>query len=139
MARSLMSHRWAWALGVPLSAVGAAYGQLADGNLDALTPGTPPDCATPAGAWQFPANYPALAACEVSVEQFSVVATSTFDPTHTGNSLALNINDLVDNMHLANVLPGGVITPSAGQIVRVEFDVWVQATGSGGSLYVGYD
>lgn len=89
MGRSIIARRWSWLLGVPLCAVGAAHGQLVDGNFDALAVGTPPDCTTPAGAWQFPANYQAGAACEVNATDYTIVATSSFDPTHTGNSLAL--------------------------------------------------
>jgi hypothetical protein len=139
MFRSTIARRCSWVLGVPLFAVGAAHGQLADGNLDGVPIGTAPDCATPAGAWQFPANYSTLAACETDPTQYTVVDTTTFDPTHPGNSLALNINDAVDNIHMCNLLTGGVITPAAGQIVRVEYDLWVNSTGDGGSLYVGYD
>src|SRR5437879_2466222 len=111
-------------LGVPLWAVGAAHGQMADGNFDALAVGTPPDCTTPAGAWQFPANYAAGAACEVTPTDYTIVLTSTFDPSRTGNSLSLNDVDAVNNEHLPNLLTTP-ITPTAGQIVRVEWDVWV--------------
>ena len=42
---------------VPLALVAAANGQiLSDGDFEALSVGTPPDCAAPAGAWAWPAN-----------------------------------------------------------------------------------
>jgi hypothetical protein len=127
------------AAGFALAVSAAARGQLIlDGNMDALVVGTAPDCSAPSGAWQFPANYTAAALCEINATDFSVVATNSFQPTGSGNSLALNITDAVDNIHLTNVLPAALPTV-AGQIIRVEWQVWVQATGGGASVYIGAD
>src|SRR5437762_947434 len=114
------SNRWCL-LGVPLAAVGAAHGQLADGNFDALAVGTPPDCATPAGAWQFPANYVAAALCEIDPNTWTIVPTNTFQTGASGNSLAMSLTDAVNNLHMCNILPAPIL-PGAGQVVRAEFD-----------------
>ena len=135
-SRSVRAARWF--LGVPLAAVGAAHAQLGDGNFDALAVGTAPDCATAAGAWQFPPTYVSAALCEVDPTYFTIVATNSFQTGAVGNSLALNITDAVDNMHMTNILPAP-ITPAAGQVVRAEFDIWVQATGGGATVYIGAD
>jgi hypothetical protein len=121
-----------------LAAVGTAHAQLGDGNFDALAIGTPPDCATPAGAWQFPATYVSAALCEVDPNSYTIVATNSFQSGAAGNSLALSITDAVNNFHLTNILPAPIV-PGAGQIVRCEFDLWVQATGGGGTVYIGAD
>jgi hypothetical protein len=109
-----------------------------DGNMDGLTVGTPPDCTAPAGAWQFPANYQAAALCEVQPTYYTIAATGSFDPTRSGNSLALAINDNVNNMHLTNILPAPIV-PAAGQVVRSTWEVFVEQTGGGGSVYIGAD
>src|SRR5690349_17950105 len=116
----------ACAAGVPVAFTAAASAQLIlDGNMNALAVGTPPDCAAAAGAWLFPANYQAVvpSLCEVNATDFQIVATNSFQPAATGNSMAVNITDAVDNLHLTNILPAPLPTV-AGQIIRVEWQVW---------------
>jgi hypothetical protein len=127
------------AAGIPLALAAAASGQLIlDGNMDALATGTAPDCAAASGAWQFPANYQTALLCEILATDFSIVATNSFQPAAVGNSLALDITDNANSLHLTNILPAP-IAEVAGQIVRVEWQIWVQPTGGGGSVYVGAD
>ena len=129
----------ACAAGIPLALAGGAFAQpILDGNMNALTPGTPPDCATAAGAWQFPASYVTALLCEINPGDYSIVATNTFQTGATGNSLAVNVNDPVNNLHVTNILPAPLPTV-AGQIIRVEWQTWVQATGGGGTIYIGAD
>src|ERR1043165_5090459 len=125
------------AAGIPLALSVSARGQLIlDADMNALAAGTAPDCAAASGAWQFPANYATALLCEINPTDFSVVATSSFQPAATGNSIALNIPDSVDSIHLTNILPAP-LPQVAGQIIRVEWQVWVQATGGGGTVYIG--
>jgi hypothetical protein len=124
-----------------LALAGSVQAQiLADGNLDALTPGTAPDCTTPAGAWMFPATYIAASLCEQTPDQFTIVPTASFDPGHAGNSLHLvATTDNATFMHLPNLFTS-VINEAPGLIVRVSFRIWVSTAGtSGGSVYVGGD
>jgi len=129
----------ACAAGVPLALAAVAQGQLIlDGNMNALAVGTAPDCAANAGAWQFPAAYVTALLCEINATDYSLVATNSFQPAASGNSLAVNANDAVDNMHLTNILPAPLPT-IAGQTIRIEWQVWVQSTGGGATVYIGAD
>ena len=121
---------------VPLALVAAANGQiLSDGDFEALSVGTPPDCATPAGAWAFPANYVTLGVCEALATEAQIVT----DPTGRGNSLHYNHDNAGTNVHLPNVF-NQVINEEPGLIVSVQFDVWIATAGvAGGSLYIGGD
>ncbi len=119
---------------------GAAWGQLInDGNFDALAVGTPPDNALAAGAWQFPANYITGLAAEVTPADFTIIATSTFDPSASGNSLAININNATANVHVTNLLTTP-IEERRGRFVHLKFRVWANSAGvGGGSMYIGAD
>ena len=121
---------------VPLALVAAANGQiLSDGDFEALSVGTPPDCAAPAGAWAFPANYVTAGVCEALATEAEIVT----DPTGRGNSLHYNHNNAGTNVHLPNIF-NQVINEEPGLIVSVQFDVWIATAGiAGGSLYVGGD
>ena len=126
-------------LGLPLVLVGAAHGQLInDGNFNALAVGTAPDCTAAAGAWQNPEAYITALLCEINATDYSIVATSSFQTGAVGNSLALDMTDAANSLHLTNILPAP-IPEVAGQTVRVEFQVWVQPTGGGGTVYIGAD
>lgn len=114
---------------------------LLDGNMNSLATGTPPNCDLAAGAWQFPPDYVTALLCEVNPGDLSIVATNSFQPGASGNSLAMDIN-LADpnlNIHLTNLLTS-TIPETPGQLVTVNFDIWVP-TGAhgGGSMYVGGD
>ncbi len=120
-------------------AAGAPGQTINDGNFDALAIGTPPDNATPAGAWQFPANYIAMVLGEVLPTNYSIVATGPVP----GNSLAMNVNSATANIHLTNILPA-IINEVPGRTIRVGFRVFVPDFGpalpwGGGSIYVGAD
>ena len=124
------------ALFVPLSLVQGASGQLLlNGDFESLTIGTPPDCATPAGAWEYPANYLTNSLCEVLPTESEIVS----DPQGRGQALHFIHNNENNNVHLTNLLPS-VINEEPGLIVRVRFDAWIPTGGiAGGSLYVGGD
>src|SRR5437868_4045219 len=92
-----------------------------DGDIDALAVGTPPDNATYAGAWGFPANYVTAAVVETDPGQFHIAATNSFETGATGNSLRLDITDTTANVHLPNVFTQ-IIPAAVGQTVRVKFD-----------------
>jgi hypothetical protein len=122
---------------------GAACAQIVlDGNMDALTPGTAPDYATPAGAWGFPAIYQTNAVAEPTTlpDLFTVVATSSFQPGATGNSMHLNnpAGASTDNFHLPNIWSRS-FTAQPGLILRVTFRLWVVSGTAGGAFYVGGD
>ena len=70
----------------PLAFTSAASAQLLNnGTFDTLTVGTAPDCATPAGAWEWPAAYITAVLCEELPEEYQIMA----DPSGRGNLLAL--------------------------------------------------
>ncbi len=127
---------------VPVAALGVfaagASGQIIDGSFDALAIGTPPDNAAPAGAWLFPANYITAVLGEVVPTNYSIVATGAVP----GNSLAMDVDSTIANIHLTNILPA-VINETPGRIVRVRFRVFVPTSPAlpwgGGSIYVGAD
>jgi hypothetical protein len=135
-----MNKRSIFGVSTLLAAAAAAHAQfINDGNLNSLPVGTAPDCATPAGAWQFPANYSTAALCELLPNQAEIVATSSFQTGATGNSLHLNASDPALNMHMCNLLPQPILE-TAGQTVSVQFDIWVPASApAGGSVYIGGD
>jgi hypothetical protein len=117
----------------------AAHAQvMSDGDMNALPVGTAPDCSAAAGAWQFPPDYVTNLLCELLPEHYSIVATSSFDPTRTGNSLRLNIVDNTTSMHITNLF-NSVIMEAPGQVVTVEWDMWVGQSGSGATAYIGAD
>ncbi|MCH7872782.1 MAG: hypothetical protein IID33_13890 [Planctomycetes bacterium] len=110
-----------------------------DGDFDALTVGDNPDCGNNAGAgaWFFGTSYVQAGVCESSVEQFSIAATTSFDPGAEGNSLHLLVaNDPNSNFHLPNRFN---VALQQGDPVTVAFDIWVVSGGGGGSVYVGGD
>lgn len=113
-----------------------------DGNMDNLAVGSAPDQTTPAGAWGFPANYIAGGVAEplTNTGIFSVVPTSSFDPSTSGNSLHLfnPTGTANDNFHLPNIW-GQSFTATPGLILRVNFNMWVDSGFGGGSIYVGGD
>ena len=123
-----------------LAAPATAHAQyVSDGNLNNLPVGTAPDCATPAGAWQFPANYSTLAVCEALPEQVTIVPTSSFQPGATGNSLRMSIGDPAINVHAINLFDE-VIEENVCLATVVNFRIWVPSTAlAGASVYVGAD
>lgn len=131
-------------VGLPVLFVASAANAqvVTDGNMDSLAVGNAPDNATPAGAWGFPANYvTALVAEPVArPEIFSIVPTSSFQAGGVGNSLRLfnPIGTAADNYHLPNLWSQTFIA-TPGLILRVTFNLWVDAGSGGGSLYVGGD
>ena len=89
-----------------------------------------------AGAWFFGTSYVQAGVCESSVEQFSIAATTSFDPGAEGNSLHLLVaSDPNSNYHLPNRFN---VILQEGDPVTVEFDIWVASGGGGGggSVYV---
>lgn len=119
----------------------SAPGQfLLDGNMDDLDPGSNPDIGVPAGAWEWLSSYCDVGLCEATIDQFTIVETSAFDPGAGGNSLHMHIvNDLDQYRHLPNVFTQ-VINEAEGELVTVQFDIWVvDEPGGGGSVYVGGD
>ena len=134
-----MSRSFAVACAAGLALAGTTQAQLIlDGNMNALAVGTAPDCTANAGAWQFPAAYVTALLCEINTTDYSIVATNSFQPAATGNSLAVNAVDAIDNMHLTNILPAPLPTVP-GQIIRVEWQIWLQPTGGGATVYIGAD
>lgn len=127
------------AVSIAIAACFPAAAQLNDGNMDSLTVGTAPDNGVPAGAWGFPDNYAGLVD-ELDPLMVSIVATNSFDPGATGNSLALDFNDPnnIWNIHLPNVLTSSIVE-APGLIVTVQFDIYVVSGFAGGSIYVGGD
>ena len=112
---------------------------LLNGNMDSLMVGTNPDVGMPAGAWQFPESYVTAGVAETDPSQLTVVPTNSFETGGTGNSLAMNVNDAVLNVHLANLFTQ-VINETPGQTVTIQFDIWVPSgTNGGGAVYVGGD
>lgn len=125
-----------------LALTGPACGQfLTDGTFDRLVPGKAPDCDGPAGAWFWPAHYLTPEnVCERDREQISIVRTATVDPSRQGNSMQLLARtSSTENISLPHLFPR-VIHEVQGQVLRIEFDVYVPSDGmSGGSVYVGGD
>jgi hypothetical protein len=125
-----------------LMATGASAQVVQDGNMDNLTVGTPPDNSTPAGAWGFPAFYNTNAVAEpvARPEIFTIVATNSFQTGATGNSLHLlnQSGTANDNYHLPNIW-AQTFTAAPGLVLRVTFNLWVDAGSGGGSVYVGGD
>ncbi len=131
------------AAGVLGLAVGVRGQILNDGNMNALTPGTNPDVGTPAGAWAFPANYVTGGVAELTASQFSIVPTSSFQPGAPGNSLRLMASlTNTQNIHLPNLFTAP-INQTPGEIVVVQFNLWVASTpaltSGGGAIYIGGD
>jgi ketosteroid isomerase-like protein len=135
MKRGILVALSATAIGV-LAA--GAHGQLLlDGDMEALSIGTPPDCdAAAAGAWAFPDTYAAAALCEPDPSSLRIES----DPGGRGNSLLMKISDTPGaetNVHLPNLLTRVVM---AGEgIVTVQFDIYVAGGAAGGAVYVGGD
>jgi hypothetical protein len=103
---------------------------LSDGDLDGLSIGTNPDVGMPAGAWSF------IDSPETTPDQMSIVATETFNPGSSGNSLKMDIDD-VNSIFLHNVF-NEVIPEMPQRIVRTRFDIFVPpGPRGGGSVYVG--
>jgi hypothetical protein len=103
---------------------------LSDGDLDGLSIGTNPDVGMPAGAWSF------IDSPETAPDQLSIVATETFSPGSTGNSLKMDIDD-VNSIFLVNVF-NEVIPEMPQRIVRARFDIFVPpGPRGGGSVYIG--
>jgi hypothetical protein len=125
-------------------AISAQAQLLNDGTFDALTPGTPPDCGVPAGAWQFPPNYVLAGRCEPYPDGFTIVDTSSFDPSRPGRSLHINIANSPSSsgFHLTNIL-GTPIVPALGQTIRSTWEIFVTQEHSGGTsplaVYIGAD
>ena len=119
-------------LAIPLIAAFPVWGQvqlLLDGDFDNLTVGTAPDRGVPNGAWAFPDDYCCVSGGESREpsnrkEMFSVVESSSFDPTNTGLSLELNDNPKSDFTALSNFF-SDAIKESDGGILRVNYDVYV--------------
>jgi hypothetical protein len=124
--------------------VSPAGGQIvSDGDFDDLPVGTNPDCHVAAGAWFWPDCYPPAELCEILPEQMSIVATSTFEPGATGNSLRHNVDlkGLPDfNVALPNHF-NRAIRESVDPHFVVTFDIWVVEEGThGGNIYLsGHD
>jgi hypothetical protein len=138
--RTLILHASLFAAALLAAPAGAQT--LQDGNMDALTPGTPPDNATYAGAWGFPAVYISNAVAEPVGREtmYTIVPTTTFQPGAGGNSLhmlSLNVAT-TENYHLPNVWTPA-ITAAPGLIIRVTFNMWVTTGAGGGAFYVGGD
>src|SRR3954468_16305452 len=119
--------RHALLVAAALLAAPAGAQVLHDGNMDALTPGTPPDTTTYAGAWGFPDFYQANAVAEPTTrpEIFTVVPTSSFQVGAAGNSLHMInlIGTANDNYHLPDVWTPA-ITAAPGLVIRVTFNLW---------------
>ena len=117
-----------------LATGGAAQGQiLLDGDMEALSIGTPPDCEQPAGAWEFPENYVTAGVCESSPEAVRVES----EPTGRGQSLLVKIADAAANTHVTNLFTR-VIAEGEGVVV-VHFDIFVPGGNGGAAMYVGGD
>jgi hypothetical protein len=114
---------------------------LADGNLDGLSPGTPPDCGVAAGGWNFPQNYIDALSCERLPVDYTVTETTEFDPNLKGNSLEMDISDVDPNYnpHLPNIFTDQ-IDEADGVVATITFDIFVPEKGrGGGSIYIGGD
>lgn len=124
-----------------ISASVACAQVLLDGDFNALTAGSAPDCNQSAGAWHWPGAYALAGLCEQWPEQFQVVMTSTFDPGAIGNSLEMNVVNAPQNatFQLPNIFARPV-QESVGHRAIVQFDVWVPQPGiKGGYIYIGGD
>ncbi|MCP5520631.1 MAG: delta-60 repeat domain-containing protein [Verrucomicrobiales bacterium] len=107
-------------------------------NFDRATPGTTPDAGSPVGEWGFPAYYVAQGAAEANPSLFTVVATSGFDPSGTGNSLKI-AGSPTSGSNLPALLPE-VIEETNTERVVVRFDIFVPSGPGGGCfVYVGGD
>ena len=124
-----------------LSFPASGQGQiLLDGDFDSLTVGTAPDRGTPNGAWAFPDSYGSTSAGDMREplsrkEILSVVETSSFDATRSGNSLKVQISGS-DSVVLVNMLSRKV-TEADGGILRVKFDTFVPPGAGGGIILLG--
>jgi hypothetical protein len=81
--------------------------------------------------------------CEPNPWGFSIVDTSSFDPTRPGRSLHVNIANSASlaGYHLTNIL-ATPITPAPGQTIRSTWEIFVTQGKSGGgplSVYIGAD
>jgi hypothetical protein len=115
-------------------AAGAASGQiLLDGDMEALSIGTPPDCDQAAGAWEFPENYVVAGVCEPAPDAIRIES----DPFGRGQSLLLKYSDALANIHVTNRFTR-TINEGEG-IVIVHFDIFVTGGFGGGAVYVGGD
>jgi hypothetical protein len=120
-------------VGFVASASVAAQGQiLLDGDMEALTIGTTPDCAAANGAWALPEKYFANKLCEDGTTvAYDVAATSS-------KVLRLNATSPTMNVHLPNVF-SSVINEQPGQMVVVEFDLYVKSGAGAGAIYISGD
>ena len=117
-----------------------AHGQiLSDGDFDALSIGSNPNCTQAAGAWEWPPIYVSFGLCELLSFQIFIVSTGVFDPGAPGNSLGLH-NHAFDtppgDIHLPNLF-NQIIHEATDPNVTVTFDIWVNSGGGrGGCIYV---
>ena len=107
-------------------------------NFDAATPGTAPDVGSPVSEWEFPAFYVAQGAAEADPSLFSVVPTSSFDPSGTGNSLRI-AGSPTSGSSLPALLPEVIDETKTGRVIA-RFDIFVPSGPGGGCfVYVGGD
>ena len=107
-------------------------------NFDAVAPGSAPDLGEPVGEWSFPSLYVTADAAEPDPSRFSVVTTSSFDSSGSGNSLKIDANPS-STAHLPGLLPEA-IDESVAENVIVRFDLFIPAGSHGGCfIYVGGD
>ncbi len=109
---------------------------ILDGNFDGLSVGNAPDVGTPAGAWGFlDAGADTL---ETDPNQMSIVATSSFQPGASGNSMRLFAENMpaAVNTHVSNNFLSPYLQGDAQPLV-VSFDMWIPSGTGGGSMYVG--
>ena len=115
---------------------------ISNGDFDALPIGNAPNNDQPVGGWEFyqwvetsnirnnngTVTYTdEFVLHEKSMDQVSIVATSSFDPTREGNSLRLrNDQASVQLFHLFDK----PIEKAAGETVQVEFEVFVSNSDS---------
>jgi len=118
----------------PLAITSAASAQLLNnGTFDTLAVGTAPDCATPAGAWEWPAAYITAVLCEELPEEYQIMA----DPAGSGNVLTLVSSSTTGNYHLTNLLTQVINEPTRAIF---QFDIFVPSgPAGGGSIYIGGD
>ncbi len=124
------------AIAVGALAGGAAGQELLDGDMEALSIGSAPDCDAPAGAWGFPAEYVTALLCEADPTQLRIES----DPAGRGNSLLMKIGDTPGaetNVHLPNVFTRQIMEGEG--LVTVQFDIYVPSGAAGGAIYIGGD
>ncbi|MCC6428897.1 MAG: PEP-CTERM sorting domain-containing protein [Phycisphaerales bacterium] len=116
---------------------------LTGGNFDSIPIGTPPDVGSPGGPWGFPQNYVNAGLAETAASQYTIAATSDFDPGSPGHSLRFNAQGASD-LHMRAMFDKPV-TEETGQKIVLSFDIWVRSldtsgfTWGGGSVYLSGD